>query len=197
MYRIIRTIHLYSGLIIGAYIIMYAFTGFVMLHPDWFPGGEEETTRQLVSSIAKNLSAELGQRESRALSYRLARELDLRGRPEDPKRERDATWIFSYRRPGTRETLRVTPGSEKVVLTVQKGGFAPTMRNLHHLHGYEGGLRFFLWGFFLDLVSAAMIFFSLSGIYLWYVLKRERRLGWIVLGSSTAYVVGSIFYLLF
>ena len=59
-----------------------------MLHPDWFPGGEEETTRQLVSSIAKNLSAELGQRESRALSYRLARELDLRGRPEDPKRER-------------------------------------------------------------------------------------------------------------
>ena len=197
MYRVIRTIHLYSGLIVGTYIIMYAFTGFVMLHPDWFPGGEEETTRQLVSSIAKNLSGELGQRERRTLSYRLARELDLRGRPEEPKREQDATWTFSYRRPGTREMLRVTPGSENVELTLREGGFAPTMRNLHHLHGYEGGLRFFLWGFFLDAVSAAMIFFSLSGIYLWYVLKRERRLGWIVLGSSTAYVVGSIFYLFF
>ena len=180
MYRVIRTIHLYSGLIIGAYIIMYAFTGFVMLHPGWFPDEEEETTRQLVSSIAKNLSDEL-----------------VRGRPEEPKREQDATWTFSYRRPGTRETVRVTSGSENVELTVQEGGFAPTMRNLHHLHGYEGGLRFFLWGFFLDLVSAAMIFFSLSGIYLWYVLKHEHRLGWIVLGSSTAYVVGSIFYLLF
>jgi len=42
-----------------------------------------------------------------------------------------------------------------------------------------------------------MIFFAASGIYLWYVLKKDRRLGWIILGGSTAYALGSILFLLF
>jgi hypothetical protein len=41
-----------------------------------------------------------------------------------------------------------------------------------------------------------MIVFPLSGIYMWFVLKKDRRLGWFVLGGSTAYVVGSIAFLL-
>ena len=68
------------------------------------------------------------------------------------------------------------------------------MNRLHHFHGYGDSGRFWLWGLFVDI--AAVIFFAASGIYLWYVLKKDRRLGWIILGYSTAYALGSILFLI-
>lgn len=70
------------------------------------------------------------------------------------------------------------------------------MNRLHHFHGYGDSGRFWLWGLFVDIASAAVIFFAASGIYLWYVLKKDRRLGWIILGYSTAYALGSILFLI-
>ena len=69
------------------------------------------------------------------------------------------------------------------------------MNQLHQLHGNEGWSRFWLWGLIVDVVSVSMILFALSGVYMWYVLKKDRRLGWIVLGARTLYVVGLVIFL--
>ena len=197
MYILIRTVHLFSGLILAAGLFMYGFTGFVISHQDWFPGGKsDKTTHKLSSEVAARMPAELSSEQGKDWQRQLAGELALRGRPGNRWAD-DGTWIFEYGRPGTNEKLRVRPGSAAVTLTVQSAGFAGIMNRLHHFHGYGGAPRYFLWGLFVDLASLAMIFFPLTGIYLWYQLKKDHRLGWLILGASTAYGAGSVLYMIF
>jgi hypothetical protein len=108
MYRLIRTIHLYTGLGLGFAIALYACTGFVILHGDWLPNGESE--RKI--TIEKYDAPAAGSTEEQALV--LANELvathHLSGRPQRPLHWDDGTWFFSYQRPGTVEELRIKAG---------------------------------------------------------------------------------------
>ena len=48
MYLIVRKIHLYTGLALTLFVLMYAISGFAMYRPDWFPNNREVTTRSVV-----------------------------------------------------------------------------------------------------------------------------------------------------
>jgi hypothetical protein len=199
MYLLIRKIHLFSGLVLAAGLFMYGFTGFVISHQDWFPGAEsEKSTREVSSEVALSMPLDGLPKGPAHWQQQLAAELALRGRPGKHHRSEDGgnvIWHFEYARPGTVEKLDVRPGNDRVKLTLEAAGFAGTMNRLHHFHGYAGGPRFFVWGLFVDLASLAMILFPLSGIYLWYKIKKDHRLGWAVLGGSMAYGIGSIAFL--
>ena len=202
MYGLIRSLHLFTGLFLAAGLFMYGFSGFVISHQDWFPGGKREsTTHELTSEVAVRMPLGLSVQQSAPWQQQLADELGLRGRPGKRRQQEggaeDGLWTFEYDRPGTSEKLRVRPSSAAVTLTVEAAGFAGIMNRLHHFHGYAGGPRFFLWGLFVDLASLAMILFPLTGIYLWYRLKKDHRLGWLILGGSTVYGAGSMLYLIF
>jgi len=96
MYLLIRTVHLFSGLVLAGGLLMYAVTGFVMAHQDWFPGGEsEKTTHQLTSEVAVRMGeGELGQEQAAHWQRQLAGELGLHGRPGNRWRSDDGAWTF-------------------------------------------------------------------------------------------------------
>ena len=195
-FRLVLTLHLFAGLTLAAYLFMYAFSGFVMLHSSWFPGNTDVvTTHGLSSTLTVRMPTEMTDEQAWEWGGLLAEELDLQGRQIKPKRGEDASWLFNYERPRAHEKLRVEAGEPAVSLEISERGFASTLNRLHQLKGYSGGPRFFVWALFIDLVSVALIVFPLSGIYLWYVIKRDHRLGWLILGTSTAYVVGSLAFL--
>ena len=196
MYRLIRTIHLYAGLVLCLATAMYAFSGFVILHGDWFEDREAE--RKIAIKGYGQAPPEEGYTKEQAVA--LAAELvelhGLRGRPKTPQQWKDGTWFFAYQRPGVVEEMKILR-QHRVEILIKEAGFAGFMNRLHHFHGYGGGRRFWLWGLLVDVTSAAMILFAASGVYMWYVLKKDRRLGWVILGGSTAYALGSILFLVY
>ena len=51
-YTLLRKIHLYAGLAILTFVIMYFVTGYPMIHGKWFPNpGPVETTRTRAAVI--------------------------------------------------------------------------------------------------------------------------------------------------
>ena len=196
MYALIRKIHLYSGLVLCFAVALYAFTGFIILHQDWFADGGEVREIVVEGFGAAPPKGGYAREQAQAIADELAALHNLRGRPGRPQHWRNGTWFFPYQRPGTVEEIRIKP-DHRAIITIKEASFAGTMNRLHHFHGYGGGARFWLWGLMVDVVSAATILFAISGIYMWYVLKKDHRLGWIVLGGSTAYAVGSILFLLY
>jgi hypothetical protein len=48
----------------------------------------------------------------------------------------------------------------------------------------------------IDLLSLALLGFVLSGVWLWWISKRDHRLGFLLLGGSSLYTFGSIAWLL-
>ena len=138
----------------------------------------------------------MSQTEARLLGPQLALEFGLRGRLTKLHKRSRGDWHYVFERPGTIEQVELTPGKEQVRLIIVRKKFAATMNRLHHLQGFEGGGRFLAWGILVDIVSISLILFALSGVYLWYRSKRDRLLGWVILGGSSAYVLGSILFLL-
>jgi len=191
MYTILRKTHLYAGLVVLLFVLMYFVTGYLIIHADWFSPTEPTVVEQ---EAALNAPADM---DAEALSRYVQHHLDLPGKRLPPTRLKDGGWRFQYQRPGTVYRVEVTADRNRAHITRETMGWQWTLNRLHHLHGYGGGALYTLWGILLDLVGLSMIVFAVTGIYLWYKLTRKRRLGWILLALSWAFTLGTMGYLWF
>lgn len=191
VYTLLRKIHLYSGLAILAFVMMYFVTGYPMIHRDWFPHPEPVKTTRTESL------AYVGPKEPAAYSTYLQETLDLRGKPVRQQRLQDGSWEFRYSRPGTIYEAVVAPAGDTVRITTVKQNSIETMIAFHELHGYGGGKLYRVWALLHDLASVSLIVFAFTGIYLWYKLTKKKLLGWILLGISYGYAAVTVLYCMY
>jgi hypothetical protein len=148
-YTLLRKVHLYSGLAILAFVIMYFVTGYPMIHRTWFPNPEalkKTRTEPLRYNGPKNPSA---------YSDYLQKTFDLRGQVTRQRRQKDGSWEFRYSRPGTAYEAVVAPAGDSVRITTVRDNAVQTLIALHELHGYGGGELYNLWAILLDLASGS------------------------------------------
>ena len=189
MYDTIRRIHLYTGVGLLAFVVMYFATGYVLIHHDWFPASQPtESTRQEPLSASAGASPE-------EFSALLQRQFDLAGKRQPPARMKDGGWKFEYFRPGVVHEAVVPPGGGTVRITTSHFPTHQTLVHFHRMHGYGGGWVYDLWMVMYDLASASMIVFAVSGIYLWYKLTKRHLLGWVMLAVSFSFAIGTLLYL--
>ena len=95
-YTLLRKVHLYSGLVLLTFVVMYFVTGYPMIHHSWFPDPEPvKSTRTEPLSYA-------GPMEPEAYSLYLQEAFGLRGKRQPGRRMDDGGWRFRYFRPGSR-----------------------------------------------------------------------------------------------
>ena len=190
-YTLLRKVHLYSGLVILAFVIMYFITGYVIIHQNWFPKLEPvKTTRTELLDYS-------GPREPTAFSNYLQSTFDLRGKTTRKQRLKDGSWEFRYSRPGTVHEAVVAPPGDSVRITTTTENAIETMIDFHELHGYGGGRLYSVWALLHDLASLSLIVFAFTGIYLWYKLTKKKLLGWICLAISYGYAALTVLYLMY
>lgn len=190
-YTLLRKIHLYAGLVILAFVIMYFVTGYPMIHHDWFSSPEA------VKKTRTEPLAYTGPREPAAYSMYLQETFDLRGKPTRQRRLGDGSWEFRFSRPGTFHEAIVTPAGDSVRITTREENAIDTMIGFHRLRGYDSGMLYDLWALLYDFASLSLIVFAFTGIYLWYRLTKKKLLGWICLGVSYGYAAVTILYLMY
>ena len=60
------------------------------------------------------------------------------------------------------------------------------LTRLHQVHGYTYSLGArWVWAVFVDLMSGVMVFWGISGVFMWWQIKMTRTLGWLTLLVST------------
>jgi hypothetical protein len=190
IYTVFRKVHLYSGLAILAFVIMYFVTGYPMIHHDWFPQSEPLKTTRTESLVYT------GAKEPVAYSIYLQETFKLRGKPTRQRQLKDGSWEFHYSRPGTTYEAVVAPGGDSVRITTAREKPIKTMTAFHELHGY-GGMLYSVWAFLYDLASFSLIVFAVTGIYLWYRLTKKKLLGWICLLISYGYATVTVLYCMY
>lgn len=190
-YTLWRKIHLYAGLAVLAFVVMYFVTGYPMIHHKWFSNPEPVITKRTESLAYR------GPEEPGAFSDYLQETFDLGGKPIQRVRLRDGSWRFRYSRPGTIHDLVVPPAGDSVSITTRRESVIATMVKFHRLKGYGGGKLYSVWALLYDLASFSLIVFAVTGIYLWYKLTKKKLLGWIFLGISYGYAVATILYLMY
>jgi hypothetical protein len=189
MYILIRQVHLYVGMVVLTFLLMYFVTGFFMIHPDLLP---EESARKTTETHELNVPKEL---EGEALSVFVQNQLGLGGKRFPAKAQADGGQKLFYLYPGASHNAVVSPSRDRVEVTTTHSTAAGVASGMHRFHKGGGGWKYDVWLVLYDIASLSLIIFAGTGIYLWYKRTRKRALGWTLLAFSFSYAAAVIAYL--
>jgi hypothetical protein len=193
MYNAIRKIHLYTGLIVLVFLMMYFVSGYVLIHRNWFGG---QRNKPDPTTVTQSLADYTGPRQPRPLADYVADRFALRGRINVPPVQPNHAIRFNIFRPGAVHQVEIPHDGDTVTITTLRENLAGILVHLHRIHGYGGGWFWNAFVLFNDLASFSCILFAVSGVYLWWKTAKQKLWGFLCLGASCAYGVGMILYLM-
>ena len=188
-HRFIRDLHLYLGLFISPFVLVFAVTVFFIVH-SWLPGFASGTsTTRVVSAwpLPGNWQTLSGRPLINALKPALEK-AGVRGEVllVQPL-VKEGKLIIPVTIPGRETTVSISIASGEATIVTRETGLADALLTLHKSPGQHGpGIRinwFYMraWRWMADATVYLILFISVSGIYLWYVLRAERSVGYILL----------------
>ena len=103
--------------------------------------------------------------------------------------------------PGRETTVSISIASREATIVTRETGLADALVTLHKSPGQHGpDIRmnwFYMkaWRWMADATVYLILFISVSGIYLWYVLRAERAVGFILLFAGALSFFGMAYAL--
>jgi hypothetical protein len=183
-YRLIRDLHLYLGLFSSPFVLIFAISVFFLVHT-WLPKIAPVTSNTRVVP-ALPLPADLLTLSGQPLIDSLKATLEkadvhgevgfIRHLVEEDK------FIIPVTIPGRETTVSLRIASGEATIVTRETGLADAFVKLHKFPGPHrkpdfrvNWLYMKAWRWLADATVYLFLFISVSGIYLWYVLRAERR----------------------
>jgi hypothetical protein len=183
----IRSLHLYLGLFISPFVVVYALTAIFFVHA-WLPWGGAESGEPEARTVPVSVHADsnsLVLAEQVRVQIGVAGEIDYVNR--DAKEQRLSFPIHS---PGRRASVTVDLRTGLAQVEERATGMWDGLVWLHKMPGphnaaIRGNWAFMqAWRWFADVTAYLLLFLSASGVYLWSVIRSERRAGLLLLGGG-------------
>jgi hypothetical protein len=191
-YRLLRALHGYTALALAALLLLYAASGWLIIHRiDW--GRATETKREVpLGELAGAGPLDAARARSLALVAAERAGLSSAAVAGEAKPAEDGAWKVSLARVARSAVVTLRPATGVAELALRDAAFAEGVKRLHRVHaaGASGAKR--AWVLAIDVLSLALIGFALTGLLMFFALKRDLRLGLAVLGASTLYTLGSL-----
>jgi len=186
VYRTLKTLHLYFGLFVCPFVVLFAVSA-ILLNHTWRPGGDSakpEVRNQENIVIRTDL-------ESLPLAQDIMKQVGVSGEIEffrhQPQQNR---LVIPVMWPGQRTKITVDVTRRTAQIEQRRTGFWDALLYLHkspgpHLAGFRGNWIFTrIWGGLADASACLLLFLAASGVYLWALVKAERRMGLILMGAG-------------
>ena len=173
-----RLLHFYFGLFVSPFIVIFSVST-IMLNHGWKPVPQES-----VSTVPVQIDESL--KGARFVSE-LTRQLDLRGEVIGNGVVRNNKTTVFVMRPGATRRVVVDMKTRQAEITLKTFGWLDTMRYLHMNPGPHKPTNWIfgkMWGWLADTTVYLTLFLTVSGVYMWVVLKAERKIGLIAMGAG-------------
>jgi hypothetical protein len=182
MYRFLRNTHLLLGLFCFLFVLMYGLSALQMAHRRWF---------DLKPNITEStVQATPGASDARQVARELMDRQDLWGDIAQI-RKTPAGAAFRIQNPGAVYEVEYSAETGAAKVKANSPDFLGMLNRLHHVEGlYHDHILSNLWGVFVGVVSVALIVLGGTGIYLWFKLHKERKIGLVLLVVSLSYSLG-------
>ena len=202
VYTTTRNLHLYAGLFLSPFVLLFAVSVFYLVHaPPSAPAPAPPT--RAAAGVPVSLALETLSPPDQVAALRPV--LATLGVPGEinfirrlPKEHR---LIVPVLLPGSETTVDLDLVARTATITLRPTGFADALVHLHKMPGpHNVALRgnspyMRLWRYLADATSYGVLFLSLSGLYLWAVLRAERRLGLALLAAGALTCCGLLYAL--
>lgn len=201
-YRWTRDLHLYFGLFISPFVLLFAVSAFFLNHAK--VATEIATSVEAFQSLAIPDGIEGSQgREAITRAQAILPQVGVTGEIGFTRFVRPTRhFVFPVSKPGTETTVDVDLVARSAVVSQRKTSFLEALAYLHKMPGpHNVAIRgnwfaIRVWRLFADGTIYLTLFISVSGIYLWYALKAERRIGLALLATGSVSFLGLIYVVL-
>lgn len=200
LYRWTRNLHLYFGLFVSPFVLLFAASVFLLnhAHPPAPQATAPAATVRAVRVPAGIEKAE-GAERLRLVSDVLS-QVGVIGEIQFIRSMSDeARIVIPVVRPGVETTVDLNLAAGKAEITERRTGLWGAVSYLHRSPGpHNASMRgnwFWtrVWRWLADGTVYLTLFLSLSGIYLWVTLRAERRIGLAMIAAG-ALSFGGIVY---
>lgn len=186
---LLRRAHLYLGMLLIPWLMIYALSTEILNHGDHFKKFRAADP-QFTPLWSKDYTLPIAVQPDnlRDVAQRILADNDLSG-------------AFGVQRQGNRlninvqnflEPKRLSYDLEAKRLTAEKKKFAwpEVFTRLHFRAGYNGtGLLPNLWPVLVDVFCVSMLMWIATGLYLWWKIRDSRNWGWAAIGSGALTIV--------
>lgn len=183
LYPVLRDVHLTAGLFSMLFVLMYGWSSLQFAHPTW------ADTKPVAVEWKTQLTPGLAPRDA-ALVLRTG--LKLEGDLAQI-RQKDGVTQFLLTKPGVNHSVRYDEATGAAQMKTSRWGFAGMMNRLHTSAGLwheDGWVN--VYGWLVGIVSFGLLLLGGTGLYLWFVRKKERKLGIVMLAISLLWGIGTM-----
>jgi hypothetical protein len=197
LYVVLRALHLYCGLVVSPFILLFAASVFHLVHGGAGRSVQPPITSATVSAI--QVPAEVARLPGRARVEALRPILDRLGVAGEVDFVRHAAaerqLVVPVRLPGRETTVTIDYERGTATVTSREQPAADVVSYLHKAPGphnadIRGNAPFMrAWGVLADATVYALLFVTLSGVYLWFTVRAERAVGLALLAAGACSLV--------
>jgi hypothetical protein len=204
LYPIVRDLHLYFGLFISPFVLIFACSVFFLVHT-WLPrltGVRRSFTR---TATGLRLPPNLDRLENRQRVDALRPILDELGVAGEINSirhlPREHRLVITVSVPGRETKVDLDYSRRVAMISPRDTGLSEALVYLHkspgpHLALIRGNwVMTQIWRWLADASVYVLLFLSLSGIYLWTVLRAERTVGLVLIALGATSFFGMVYAL--
>jgi hypothetical protein len=182
MYPFFRNVHLLLASVSLPFLLMYGLSAIQMSHSTWF------TMKPVVHE--RDLTLERGQTDARVIARAvMERAGDIKGELSNVQAGA-AEMSMRIIVPGTVHDVRYESSTGSVHIKTSVAGVMGMLNRLHHWAGFwHEPLSMKLWATAVAVVSTALLLLGVTGIYMWFVRRAERRVGVVLLAVNLLFAI--------
>ncbi len=195
-----RNLHLYLGLIVSPFVIVFALSAILLNHPS-APVNQRGTVTETSVRVPEGIAGLEGMPRVQALQGVLA-QIGVSGEIGWVSVDRKLnTMTVPLTRPGIETTVRLDLDRQRAFIETKRRGFAEALHWLHkmpgpHLVNIRGNWVYTrIWRWLADASVYLLLLITLTGVYLWAVLRSERQVGLVLLAAGALGLMGMVYAL--
>ena len=180
--KINRRTHLYVGLFLMPWLLMYGVSSFIIIHQSWFRTDKELGWEPLFEKEYHRPVSDPG--DSRETAQKILKDCDLEGAFWTEKPNADTLRIDRFSFWGS---TRLTYSIKEQKLKAEHQRMRPSQAvvRMHFRGGYlQPTFWDKFWGLLVDLACVGIIIWIASGLLMWWRLPRWRGWGAIAVGGG-------------
>ncbi len=186
VYHWSRTLHIYASLISLVAVLFFAFTGWVINHPSWF---ELKTPR--ISEENISIPEEIADSSDKLEVVEYLRAKEKASGAVKSFSQTDEQTDVHFVSPGRAQRFTITRLSGETKVLQEQYNTLSVLGDLHKAQ-YTGPA----WSIVVDASAWFLMIVSITGLVLWTMLVKRRKLGIISLVAGTVGVVGVCLWLM-
>ena len=199
LYRWTRDLHLYFGLFISPFLLLFAASVFFLNHAK--VATDHLTSVETVQNVQVPAGIELLKgRDAVDRAKEMLPQLHVTGEIGFTRVvAKTRHFVFPVSRPGSEVTVDLDLDARSAVVSRRSTGMLEAFAYLHKMPGpHNVALRgnwvwTQVWRWFADATVYFTMFVTITGMYLWYAIKAERRIGLAMLTAGAVTFFGLIY----